>query len=129
MSQAREEQAAIEQQEWQAMQQQANMCNPMYQQQAMMGYTPPPAGTHYQLHNNPQANIPQVQQGIFYSLPVIIHSIIDCHYASSGSDKSQHSTTTTYECQLIVVYSCPGGTDHGFKVFNRMDFLPFIIPV
>lgn len=63
MSQAREEQAAIEQQEWQAMQQQANMCNPMYQQQAMMGYTPPPAGTHYQLHNNPQANIPQVQQG------------------------------------------------------------------
>ena len=38
-------------------------------------------------------------------------------------------TTTTYECQLIVVYSCPGGTGHGFKVFNRMDFLPFIIPV
>ena len=60
--QAREEQAAIEQQEWQAMQQQANMHNTMYQQQAMMGYTPPPAGTHYQMHN-PQANMSQVQQG------------------------------------------------------------------
>ena len=38
-------------------------------------------------------------------------------------------TTTTYECQVIVVYSYPEGTDHGIKVFNRMDFLSFIIPV